>query len=145
MIGNLLRHLANPPRALPADEARVALAALMVRLSRSDGSYSAAERRRIDAALGHQYRLAPDAAAAIRMEAERLEEAAQDTVQFTRLVKDAVPYEERTGVVEALWRVAATDGINADEHGLMRLVASLLGVSDVDSGLARQRAIRGEG
>lgn len=145
MLGNLLRHLANPPRsALRPDESRVALAALMVRLSRSDGSYSEAERRRIEAALAHQYALPPDAAAAVRTEAERLEAAAQDTVQFTRLVKDSVPYEERTGVVEALWRVAAADGINADEHGLMRLVASLLGVSDVDSGLARQRALRGE-
>ena len=44
--------------------------------------------------------------------------------------------------VEALWRIAATDGINADEQGFMRLTASLLGVSDQDSGLARQRVLR---
>lgn len=141
MLGNLLRHLATPPRSLPAEESRVALAALMVRLSRTDGSYTATERRRIDAALAQQYRLAPDAAAEVRAEAEVLEAAAQDTVQFTRLIKEAVPYEERVGVVEALWRVAAADGINADEHGLMRLVASLLGVSDVDSGLAQGREL----
>ena len=36
-------------------------------------------------------------------------------------------------------------GINADEHGLMRLVAGLLGVSDQDSALARQRALSGRG
>ena len=78
-------------------------------------------------------------------EAEIAEAAAQDTVQFTRLIKEAVPYEERVGVVEALWRVAAADGINADEHGLMRLVANLLGVTDQDSGLARQRALRDGG
>ncbi len=145
MFANLIRHLATPPRRpLPPDESRVALAALMVRISRSDGSYSALERRRIDATLMRQYRLDPAGAAALRAEAERLEEAAQDTVQFTRLVKEAVPYEEREGIVEALWRVSAADGINADEHGLMRLVANLLGVSDVDSGLARQRALAGE-
>ena len=51
---------------------------------------------------------------------------------------------ESAGVVEALWKVAAAeDGINADEHGLMRLVAGLLGVSDQDSALARQRALAG--
>jgi uncharacterized tellurite resistance protein B-like protein len=66
-------------------------------------------------------------------------------VQFTRLIKAAVPYEERIGVIETLWRIAAADGVNADEHGLMRLVANLLGVSDRDSGLARQRALRAEG
>lgn len=145
MLANLLRHLSTPPRApLPPDESRVALAALMVRLSRSDGSYSDSERRRIDAVIAQQYGLPPDGAAEVRAEAEELEAAAQDTVQFTRLVKDGVPYDERAGIVEALWRVAVADGVNADEHGLMRLVANLLGVSDVESALARQRAIRDE-
>ena len=73
--------------------------------------------------LMERYRLTPAAAARVRAEAEIAEAGAQDTVQFTRLIKQAVPYEERTGVVEALWRVAAADGINADERGLMRLVS----------------------
>jgi hypothetical protein len=38
--------------------------------------------------------------------------------------------------------VAAADGINADEHSLLRLVANLVGVTDRDSGLARQRALK---
>ncbi|MFO1208347.1 MAG: TerB family tellurite resistance protein [Amaricoccus sp.] len=146
MLQDLIRRLAGPPAPHPLhpDDARLAMAALMVRISRTDGSYSQAERRRIDAMLIERYRLDAAGAARIRAEAEVAEEGAQDTVQFTRLIKQAVPYEERTGVVEALWRVAATDGINADERGLMRLVSELLGVSDVDSGLARQRAL-GEG
>ena len=84
----------------------------------------------IDRALGTQYDLDPAEARLLRAEAEIDEEGAPDTVRFTRLIKDAVPYEERSGVVEALWRIAAADGINADEHGLMRLVANLLGVTD---------------
>ena len=143
MLQDLIRRLAGPPAPHPLhpDDARLAMAALMVRISRTDGSYSQAERRRIDAMLIERYRLDAAGAARIRAEAEVAEEGAQDTVQFTRLIKQAVPYEERTGVVEALWRVAATDGINADERGLMRLVSELLGVSDVDSGLARQRVL----
>lgn len=144
MLQDLIRRLAGPPARDPLDpdDARIAMAALMVRISRSDGSYSDAERQRIDAMLTARYRLEPAAAARIRAGAEIAEAGAQDTVQFTRLIKEAVPYDERAGVVEALWRIAAADGINADEHGLMRLVANLLGVSDVDSGLARQRALR---
>lgn len=143
MLAELLRRLAGPPARDPlgADDARTAMAALMVRLARSDDGYSEAEQRRIDAMLMERYRVDAAGAARIRAEAEIAEAGAQDTVRFTRLIKAAVPYEERTGVVEALWRVAAADGINADEHGLMRLVANLLGVSDVDSGLARQRAL----
>ena len=146
MLADLLRRLAGPPRddLLDPDDARLALAALMVRISRTDGSYTWAEQARIDAMLATRYGLATDAAARVRREAELAEAAAQDTVQFTRLIKDAVPYEERIGVVEALWGIAATDGINADAQGFMRLVANLLGVSDQDSALARQRILRGE-
>ena len=104
---------------------------------------SAAESARIDRILCKRHGISEAAAADLRREAEGLETAAPDTVQFTRAVKAAVPYEEREAVVEALWRVAVEDGVSADEHGLLRLVANLLGVADQDSALARQRAIRG--
>ena len=144
MLADLLRRLSGPPRSdlLDLHDARVAMAALMVRISRTDGTYSWTEQARIDAMLATRYGLDPPAAASIRREAEEAEASAQDTVQFTRLIKDAVPYEERIGVVEALWRIAAADGINADEQGFMRLTANLLGVADQDSALARQRVLR---
>lgn len=146
MIGELIRRLTVPSDATPLSQAdsRLAYAALMVRLARSDDRYSARERARIDALLGAHYRLAPAAAAALRAEAEMAEEEAPDTVQFTRLIKQAVPYEERVDVIEALWRLAAADGIDADERAFLRLVANLLGVRDQDSGLARQRVERGD-
>jgi uncharacterized tellurite resistance protein B-like protein len=146
MLQDLIRRLAGPPARDPLtpEDARLAMAALMVRVSRTDGHYADAERHLIDAVLADRYGLSPREAARVRAEAETAEEGAQDTVQFTRLIKEAVPYEEREGVVEALWRVAAGDeGISADEHGLMRLVANLLGVADQDSALARHRATRG--
>jgi len=64
-------------------------------------------------------------------------------VRFTRAVKDAVPYEDRIGVIEALWQVALADGErDAGEDALIRLAANFLGVSDRDSALARQRVDR---
>ncbi|TPE53689.1 TerB family tellurite resistance protein [Amaricoccus solimangrovi] len=145
MFADLLRRLNAIPGARPlgADSARVAMAALMVRVARSDDSYSDRERARIDALLAAHYRLPPAEVARLRGEAEEAEASAQDTVQFTRVVKEDVPYEERVGVVETLWRVAAADGIDAEERGVLRLVANLLGVSDQESGLARRRAERG--
>lgn len=142
MFNDLLRRLAGPdsPDPLSPTSSRLALAALMVRVARADGRYAPAERDRIDRVLAGRYRLDVAAAADLRTEAEALEAQAPDTVRFTRTIKDAVPYGDREGVVEALWRVAIEDGIHADEHGLLRLVTNLLGVSDVDSGLARQRA-----
>jgi uncharacterized tellurite resistance protein B-like protein len=78
---------------------------------------------------------------ALLAEAERAEAIAPDTVRFTRLLKDAVAYEDRIDVIEALWRIVLADGVRAaDEDALMRQIAPLLGVMDRDSGLARQRA-----
>jgi uncharacterized tellurite resistance protein B-like protein len=144
MIADLLNRLLGEqtPEPLPEDQARLAMAALMVRVARTDGDYSTQERRRIDRVLAETYRLPLAAATELRRDGETAEADAPDTVRFTRVIKDAVPYENRNSVVEALWRVAAADGINADEHGLLRLVANLLGVSDQDSGLARQKALR---
>jgi uncharacterized tellurite resistance protein B-like protein len=146
MLADLLRRLAGDDDATPLDPAdsRLAMAALMVRLARADGRYTDAERRRIDRLLEAQYGLGFSATQVLRADAERAEAAAPDTVRFTRLIKEAVPHEARVAVVEALWRVAATEGLNADERGFLRLVANLVGVSDQDSGLARQR-VMGEG
>ena len=142
MFGDLLRRLAAPSPAPLADvDARLALSALLVRIARADGDYAASEAARIDAILARRYGLGPAAAAALRAEAEALEAQAPDTVRFTRAIKDAVAYEERVSVIEALWTVVLADGAReAEEDALMRLAAGLLGVSDVDSALARQRA-----
>jgi uncharacterized tellurite resistance protein B-like protein len=118
-----------------------AMAALMVRIAKSDDEYSAAEIARIDAVLGLLYKLTADQAATLRQTAEALEAEAPDTVRFTRAIKEEVPYEERFNVVRALWQVVLADGArDAEEDALMRLLASLLGVNDRDSALARQRA-----
>lgn len=118
-----------------------AMAALMVRIAKSDDEYSAAEIARIDAVLGLLYKLTADQAANLRQMAEALEAEAPDTVRFTRAIKEEVPYEERFNVVRALWQVVLADGArDAEEDALMRLLASLLGVNDRDSALARQQA-----
>lgn len=143
MLADLIRRLtgAHDPSPLHPDDSRLALAALMVRLSRSDDHYDRLERLRIEQMLIERYGIPRAAAEALRAEAERAEAAAADTVQFTRLIKEAVPYEERVGVIEALWKVAGAGEISADERGFLRLVANLIGVTDQDSGLARQRVL----
>jgi uncharacterized tellurite resistance protein B-like protein len=64
-------------------------------------------------------------------------------VRFTRALKEAVAHDDRTSLMEAMWDVVLADGTRGDdEETLMRLVASLLGITDVDSALARQRVER---
>ncbi|WP_298678354.1 TerB family tellurite resistance protein [uncultured Lentibacter sp.] len=142
MIKSLLKTLFSKEDVSFSDaEARLALAALLVRVARADFEYDAREVARIDQILTERYGFDLPAAQALRREAEALEAEAPDTVRFTRVIKDAVPYEERSAVIQALWSVVLADA-QRDQHedALLRMVANLLGVSDRDSHLARQRA-----
>lgn len=143
MIDLLRRLMAPEPARLPEPDAELALATLLVRVAKTDGLYSAEEVERIDRVLAHRHGLDPFAAAKLRTEAEELEREAPDTVRFTRALKDAVALEDRTELMTALWSVALADGMReAHEDRLMRLVANLLGLTDVESALARQKAER---
>jgi uncharacterized tellurite resistance protein B-like protein len=141
MMDAFFKNLFQPRGATERDSEPMALAALLVRVARADGHYSDTEARRIDQVLIRRLSIGPFDAATLRAKAEALEAVAPDTVRFTRALKDAVPLEARVSLIEALWAVALSDGERAaDEEQLIRLVASLLAVTDQDSARARQRA-----
>jgi len=132
--------LQDNPEPLTDGDARIPLTALLVRIARSDNDYAASEMIRIEQIAETRFGLSKAEAARLRADAEQFEAEAPDTVRFTRAIKDAVPYEARIGVIEALWQVAMADGArDAGEDALLRLVANFLGVSDRDSARARQK------
>lgn len=141
MFGDLFKRLTAPdPAPLSDADARIALGALLVRIARSDNSYDADEVAQIDAVLASRYGLTDAEATELRKTCEAAEAEAPDTVRFTRAIKDAVPYEEREGVMAALWSIVIADGVRDEaEDALLRMVAPLLGVSDQDSHTIRKR------
>lgn len=141
MFGDFLKRLTAPdPAPLPDADARLALTALLVRVARTDGQYDDSEKTRIDKIAATRFGLSPFEVTKLRSDAETLESEAPDTVRFTSAIKDAVPYEDRIGVIEALWQVVLADGVReAEEDALLRLVSKLLGINDRDSAMARQR------
>ncbi|MAM60959.1 TerB family tellurite resistance protein [Maritimibacter sp. UBA3975] len=143
MLDKLLNSLfgSEKPDDLPDADARVALTALLVRIAKSDGQYDTTEQDQIREIVAERYDLTPELAQDLMFHAEELESQAPDTVRFTEAIKSAVPYEDRTEVVAAAWRVVLADGDRADEEdALMRLIAKFLGISDRDSHIARQKA-----
>ncbi len=141
MFADFLKRLTAPaPDTLSDTDARLALCALLVRIAKSDGDYSPQEAARIERIVTARYDLSPFEATALRKEAAILESEAPDTVRFTRAIKEAVPLEARIQVIEAMWQVVLVDGErDAREDSILRLAANLLGVSDRDSAMARQR------
>ena len=141
MFADFLNRLTAPaPAPLAETDARLALTALLVRVARSDNDYSAAERARIQTIIAARYGLDDAGRDDLLERAETLETEAPDTVRFTRAIKDCVAYEDRLAVIEALWQVVLADGARAkEEDALLRLVANLLGITDMDSAQARKR------
>lgn len=139
MFADLLRRLTAPaPERMPDADARLALGALLVRLARADGHMDASETARIKAILEKRYDLAD--ATDLLAQCTTLESEAPDTVRFTRAIKDAVDYDDRLGVIAAMWQVVLADGKrDAQENSLMRMIAPMLGVTDQDSNAARIR------
>lgn len=139
MFADFLKRLtATAPDQMIDHDARLALGALLVRIARADGHFDAGEAAQIKTILETRYDLA-DASELLR-ECEGLEAEAPDTVRFTRAIKDAVAYEDRLAVIEAMWRVVLADGVrDAQENSLMRMIAPMLGVEDQDSNAARLR------
>ncbi len=145
MFRNLLYRLFSDdvePRPLAAEDAEVAIAALLVRVARADDHYETSEKQRIDRVLARRRGLNADEAAERRAAAEMLEAEAPDTVRFTRLIKDRIALEDRSGVIGAMWEIAYADGRrDMDEESMVRLVSGLLGVPDRDSALIRQKVL----
>jgi uncharacterized tellurite resistance protein B-like protein len=124
----------------PVEAGRVAIAAILVEAGRSDDTYLEPERATIDRVLAERFGLSPAEAAALRLRGEEAQAQAVDLVRFTRVIKDAVPHEDRVAVIVAVWRVIYADGaLDADEDSLVRRLSGLLYVSDVDAGIARHR------
>lgn len=136
---NLFRDKPDAPAPGTPDE-RLALAALLVDAARRDDEFEDAEKAAIDRILAAEHGLDLPAAQALRIEAETAQDDAVGLFRFTHSLKEATPFEDRVKIIEYLWEVALADGDrDAAEDNLVRRVCGLLGVSDKDSGLARQR------
>ena len=125
------------------EDEKIALAALCVRVAKSDNVYDTSEISSIDRELSQHFSISIDDAEVLRVQAEKLEQEAPDTVRFTRAIKEKIELEKRREIVETLWKITLADGKReAEEDSLMRLISSLLGITDIESARARQKVIK---
>lgn len=128
------------PADLAEDDARSAIAAVLVMAARADGEYGADEQHVVDDTLMGRFGLDAAGAAALRREGEDAELESIDIYQFTKVIRTSIALEDRIAIVEALWRVVLADGSrDPHEDSLMRQLVDRLGLSPMDSALARQR------
>ena len=129
---------------LQPEDARAAIAAVLVMAARADGHYDAGEQAMIDRVLAARFDLTPDQTKGLREEGEISEAEAVDLYQFSKAIKQAIPHDDRVAIVEELWRVVLADGVrDPHEDSLMRQIVDRLGLSPMESALARQKVAAG--
>ena len=136
--------VAEPERRGPEDHEhalRLAAAALLFEVVRADAEVKAEERTIMRTAIQSVFGLSEDEAHQLMELAEEESRAASSLYQFTSLVDEAFPAEEKKRLVELLWMVAFADTKkHAEEEHLVRRIAGLLHVPHPDFIDAKIRA-----
>lgn len=148
MINRVLDFLAG--RATPSlgksaaqgDELAFAVAALLIEAARMDNDFDAAERATIERLLSDKFKLAATEAHSLIAQAEAAVDASAQVFPFTQRICDDISIDDRTQIIEMMWKVAYADGVlDPYEDMLLRRIAGLIHVPDRERGQARQRAL----
>ena len=121
----------------------LALTAIFIRIAKLDGTFDINEREKIKELIIKRFEFNDENTENVLNMAARLEGQSNDNVQFIKVIKESIAYEERFNLLKDSWILVMADGKRTyEEDGFMRLFCSLLGLSDKDSALARQFIIK---
>ncbi|MBY5991116.1 TerB family tellurite resistance protein [Ferrimonas balearica] len=134
MILTRLRRLLGSEHSSPLKQsemdARLACAALLLEVSRSDGAHSPEEKAAIWHLLQEGFQLSERELTLLFDQALEASEEASDLFAFTSVAKKNLSHEQKLALIQGLWRVAFADGtLDPEEEGIIRKVADLLYVS----------------
>lgn len=126
----LLGHAKTYQTPLPEADAQHAMGALLVRAAKADHTFLFEEIQVIDRVLAQRFDLNPIEAAKLRASCEKLEAQMPDTVEMTKVIKDAISAQEKEATLRALWAVVYADGVkHAEEEDLLHQIEQVLGVA----------------
>ena len=121
------------------DDARLALAALLVHCTSVDGTVSAAEQKKLRELLTRTFGITGEDLDTLLADAVAADQEAVDLYRFTSVLRRQMSEEERIRVVENLWEIVFADGASHEfEENLVWRVAELLAVSRQDR-IAKKR------
>jgi uncharacterized tellurite resistance protein B-like protein len=131
---------AGGPTRHTQDELRLAVVGLLSEAAMLDGEFTEPERKRLIELTQRHFGMSAEDARQLVAEAREHAENAVDLYVFTRRIIRGFDEAERLRLIEMLWEIVYADGRMDDlEANLLRRVAGLLGISDRETGLARQR------
>ena len=106
---------------------QLAVAALLIEMSRADFDVKAVERSAVTDAIERVFNLSSEETRELIRLAEAEADHATSLYEFTRLINAHFTAEQKYHVIELLWRVAFADGkVDRYEEHLVRKVADLI-------------------
>ena len=142
-ISTWMRDFTSQNTAIAEDETKLAhtVAALLVEAAMADGDIDEIEYAHIRHMLVTQLDLSSQDAEAMLDESVASHDDRTEIHTLTRHIRTDTDAADRSVILEMVWMVVLADGdLDAHESQLMRRLAGLLFVDDVESGLAAQRA-----
>jgi uncharacterized tellurite resistance protein B-like protein len=142
MFDRIVKLLSDPAPPIDRDGLQIAVAVLMVEAARMDDHFDDVERKVIERLLAQKFQLSPDQTRELVRKAVETGDRSNQLYPFTRLAVERMDPAQRVGLIEMLWEVAYADGVlDPEEDALLRRIAGLIYVSDVDRAAARIRVV----
>lgn len=133
----------QPPGPEHRNALQLAAAVLLVEAARMDDRIAPEERERIGTLVRERFGLTAEETRDLMKAAESQARGVAPHFNYTSVVIERCPPEQRLWMVEMLWEVAYADGeLHPLESNLLRRIAGLLHVPDVEVGAARKRVLK---
>ncbi len=142
---NLLKNILNNQNSNKANENNrnlELLCGLMIEAAYTDGQIDESEINKIKLSLSDVFNENPDEIESVLNEAIKNKNNSKSLHHYTSFINKNFNDEKKLLLIEALWTIVLSDGkVHDFESNLIRRLAGLLYISDVDSGNARKRAL----
>ena len=142
-FGSWIREFTEDQAVSPVEdnEWAAAIAGLLIEAAMADGELDDEERSQIARILLAQPGLDPKRVDGLIDEAMASHESRVEIHSLTRSIRSETEPEDRVAILEMAWMVVLSDGeVHDYEAQLMRRLAGLLYVDDIESGRAAKRA-----
>ena len=118
------------------------LCGLMIEAAYTDGQIEASELNKIKLSLINVFSEDPEEVNLVLEKAEKNKNNSKSLYHYTSFINKNFDHDKKILLIEALWEIVLSDGeIHDFESNLIRRLAGLLYISDIDSGNAKKRAL----
>ena len=141
---NLLKNILNSQNSQEDNSNKdlELLCGLMIEAAYTDGQIDEIELNKIRLSLINVFGEKPEDVALVLNEAEQNKNNSKSLHHYTSYINKNFNDDKKLLLIQALWEIVLSDGqIHDYESNLIRRLAGLLYISDVNSGNARKRAL----